>query len=160
MIAQPHHASRSRKWGKPMLATRSPTFPSILPASRAKPQVGVPSSMNCEIMFWIYVNQYRKFPSSITFGGMGTSLPPPKLNPQRLTNPQSSGMTSRCGWRTPSVPIQIRASPCSIHGTANMCDILFLPFLQSDRSSVEGGCKAGNFCLHGTSYRNPRASIG
>jgi hypothetical protein len=56
------------------------------------------------------------------------SLPPPKLNPQRLTNPQSSGMTSRCGWRTPSVPIQIRASPCSIHGTANMCDILFLPF--------------------------------
>ncbi len=30
----------------------------------------------------------------------------------------ASGMTSRCGWRTPSVLIQIRASPCSIHGTA------------------------------------------
>jgi hypothetical protein len=32
-------------------------------------------------------------------------------------NCTASGMTSRCGWRTPSVPIQIRASPCSIHGT-------------------------------------------
>ena len=42
----------------------------------------------------------------------------PKALPQRLINPQSSGMTSRCGWRTLSVPIQIRASPCSIHGTA------------------------------------------
>jgi len=27
-------------------------------------------------------------------------------------------MTSRCGWRVQSTPIQIRASPCSIHGTA------------------------------------------
>ena len=35
----------------------------------------------------------------------------------------SSGMTSRCGWRAPSSPIQIRASPCSIHGTAKACDI-------------------------------------
>jgi len=42
----------------------------------------------------------------------------PYHNTQRLTTPLSSGMTSRCGWRTPSVPIQIRASPCSIHGTA------------------------------------------
>jgi hypothetical protein len=49
----------------------------------------------------------------------------------------ASGMTSRCGWRTLRVPIQIRASPCSIHGTAMALTSMRHSFCIVDNPAVE-----------------------
>ena len=78
------------------------------------------SPTKSKFCYQISIHQIQQ--SDIRWYGVSSSndsIPRPSSN-----KPSASGMTSRCGWRIHSIPIQIRASPCSIHGTAKFASNL------------------------------------